>query len=557
MTTADVLPRAIRRVQDKLLVLLGANIELRSTLLQRMLHRDASEATSYWLQLVVAIGIATLGLVVGSTAVIIGAMLVAPLMTPILGLAMGLAAGAPFLTLRSIGRVAASVIAAVAGSALITWLLPFHELNAELVARTSPTVLDLVTAAFCALAGVYASLRPGSETVATAAGTSIGISLVPPLCACGYGIGSGNWHIAGGAGLLFLTNFVAIVVVGGIAFAGLGFGRVAISELESAELTRSEGAPVSSAIAKRLANTFSTRLGRALRLVMPLGFLAAVYVPLVKALDEIAWQVRVKGAVAKQLERTSMPIVQSRSRVDHHRVELSIVIVGTPADAEHLKASLNRNLEQEAGVAPHVDVFAVADASAISNIESSLAAPVAPPAPVPAPSVGDQVAASRAAIRDAVTAAWPLEAAGPLLAIDLETAAPHPEVRIRHLGPPLGASAIEMLGKALQRLLQQRVAVDDLPIPAEPLTRDRGDIAFVSDAAVALGRASDLERIHVCVARPRTSPRAKLAAADQELERAIDAVIAPAPRVTTAVGSQWLIHFVDGPCPAVDEGAVR
>src|SRR5688572_13990747 len=155
-----------------------------------MLERNANEATSYWLQLVVSIGIATLGLVLGSAAVIIAAMLVAPLMGPIIALAMGLATGTPFLVLRSLGRILLSVIVAVGGAALITVLLPFHELNGEIAARTYPTVLDLLTAGFCALAGVYASLRPGSDTAATAAGTSIGISLVPPLCASGFGLGT-------------------------------------------------------------------------------------------------------------------------------------------------------------------------------------------------------------------------------------------------------------------------------------------------------------------------------------------------------------------------------
>src|SRR5689334_15383040 len=165
----------IIRLQDSLVRLLGNSVEGRAPLVTGMLRRDASEATSYWLQLVVSIGIATLGLVVGSTAVVIGAMLVAPLMGPIVGLAMGLATGSPFLVLRASGRIAISVVLAVGGAAIITLLLPFHELNAEIAARTSPTVLDLVTAAFCALVGVYASLRPGSDTAATAAGTSISI----------------------------------------------------------------------------------------------------------------------------------------------------------------------------------------------------------------------------------------------------------------------------------------------------------------------------------------------------------------------------------------------
>jgi len=167
--------------------LLGNRVEARAEIVQRMLQRDANEAVSYWLQLCVSVGIATLGLVVGSSAVVIGAMLIAPLMGPIVALAMGLATGSPFLVLRSGGRIVLSVTLALGGAAVITVLLPFHELNSEISARTTPTVLDLLTAGFCALAGVYASLRPGSETATTAAGTSIGISLVPPLCASGLG----------------------------------------------------------------------------------------------------------------------------------------------------------------------------------------------------------------------------------------------------------------------------------------------------------------------------------------------------------------------------------
>ena len=135
--------RRVRTLQDHLIRLLGSSPEGRIGLVTGMLERNPNEATSYWLQLGVSIGIATLGLVLGSVAVIIGAMLVAPLMGPILALAMGLASGSPFLVLRSTGRILLSVLVAIGGAALITILLPFHELTTELAARTSPTVLDL------------------------------------------------------------------------------------------------------------------------------------------------------------------------------------------------------------------------------------------------------------------------------------------------------------------------------------------------------------------------------------------------------------------------------
>jgi hypothetical protein len=111
---------SLARMQDRLVRILGNSVDGRSVLVGGMLHRNPSEATSYWLQLGVSIGIATLGLVVGSSAVVIGAMLVAPLLGPIVSLAMGLATGSPFLVLRSGGRIALSVIITVGGAALIT-----------------------------------------------------------------------------------------------------------------------------------------------------------------------------------------------------------------------------------------------------------------------------------------------------------------------------------------------------------------------------------------------------------------------------------------------------
>ena len=103
---------SIARLQDRIALLLGTSAEGRGPLVARMLRRDAGEATSYWLPLIVSVGIATLGLVVGSTAVVIGAMLVAPLMGPIIGLAMGLATGSPFLVLRSGGRIGLDALSA-------------------------------------------------------------------------------------------------------------------------------------------------------------------------------------------------------------------------------------------------------------------------------------------------------------------------------------------------------------------------------------------------------------------------------------------------------------
>lgn len=543
--------RRLSQMQDRLLALLGNSPQGRAPLVSGMLRRDASEATSYWLQLVVSVGIATLGLVVGSAAVVIGAMLVAPLMVPIVGLAMGLATGSPFLVLRSAGRIAGSVLVAVAGAALITQLLPFHELNSEIAARTSPTVLDLITAGFCALAGVYAALRPGgSDTATTAAGTSISISLVPPLCASGYGFGTLTWSVAGGAALLFLTNLVAIVVIGTVAFVAAGFGQVDVVALEREELQKDVSeAAFSRALARRLSRLFESSWGPVLRFLMPFALLAAVYVPLRSALDEVAWQVRVRAAVRDTIARESMRVVQSRVRVERHEVDVVVVVLGKAADAERIRATLDGELRKAAGVTPRIEVFAVADANAIAGLESSLLSSrrIETPA-VPQPSEQEQLADVTARVRQVVTEVWPERTSGVPLAIELGTEPTGPlALRVTHLGAPISPEAQETLRRAISKELERDVGISALFIPAAPLTREAGDLALVAQVAAALRVAAGLD-LHVCVIRP--AERRRVLPADAALATALDVLLAGQPRVTTTTGTTWSVQFVDGDCPA-------
>lgn len=547
--------RTIERVQDGLLRLLGNEVEARGPLVAAMLRRDAREATSYWLQLVVSVGIATLGLVLGSTAVIIGAMLVAPLMGPIVGLAMGLATGSPFLVLRSGGRIGFSIVVVVGGAAGITRLLPFHALTAELSARSSPTALDLATAAFCAVAGVYATLRPGSETATTAAGTSIGISLVPPLCASGYGVGTGAWSVTVGAGLLFLANLVAIVVVGTVAFLGAGFNRVDVAPLEHEELAHDVGgAPLSWALARRLERLFATRLGPALRFLMPLLLLGAVYLPLRRALDEVAWEVRTRGAVREALARQSARIIQSRVRVERHEVEVVIVLVGKTHDAEAARQRLDREIRGAAGVAPRLEILAVPDATAFAGLETTLLTPhaVEPVRAAPPPTLSEQLDASRARLRGIVQRLWPASVAGAPAAIEVGVAGEEAlPVRVVHLGAPLGADAREALERAVQAELDRPVRIADDAIPPSTLTREQGDTEFVARVALAVSAAVRTPTIRACTVRPapplpgRGAPPGEVA-----LGQVLDGLLARLAQVTVIPGESWSVRFTGGECVA-------
>lgn len=559
-TMVDGPSHALANMQDRLACLLGTTVDARPRLVLAMLQRSPAEATSYWLQLVVSVGIATLGLVVGSTAVVIGAMLVAPLMGPIVGLAMGLSAGSPFLVLRSAARILLSVFVAVAGAAAITFLLPFHELNEEIAARTAPTVLDLITAAFCALAGVYASLRPGSDTATTAAGTSISISLVPPLCASGFGFGTSTWPVAAGAALLFLTNLVAIVVVGTVTFVAAGFNRVDVTTLEREELDKNGGARFSRAAARRLAGLFESKMGPALRFLMPIALLAAVYVPLRQALDEVAWEVRVRAAVRAALARESARIVESRVHVERKEVDLAVVIVGNSVEAAGVESRLQADIRPASGVTPRVKVLAVPDATALAGLESALRPPAASLLPltpvIEAPAA--RIRGAVATVRDDLERAWPTATAGELVSLEIGADDLEPvRVRVIHLGAPLHDQVRESLRKIASASLESEALLEDIAFPPTQLGREQGDFEFVASVSAAVSAASSQPKLRVCVVRPDAAEGSEPpVGADIELAKALDGILSERPRVEVVTGAEWGFRVVIGACPELASAPV-
>lgn len=176
----------------------------------------------YLVMLVLSCLIALLGLMLNSPAVIIGAMLISPLMGPILacGLALTIADGntgkkAAFNTLVSIAEVI--IIATVA-----TALIPLKDATPEILARTNPNLMDLLVAFFSGVAGTLALCAArGGMTILP--GVAIATAVMPPLATTGYGISTGQWNIAGGAFMLFFTNLTAIIISADIVFLWVGF----------------------------------------------------------------------------------------------------------------------------------------------------------------------------------------------------------------------------------------------------------------------------------------------------------------------------------------------
>jgi uncharacterized hydrophobic protein (TIGR00271 family) len=181
-----------------------------------------AKQSRFWLLLVLSACIATAGVVSDSTATVIGAMIVAPLAVPIQGTAAAIAYGELRPLLRSAGIVISAMGVVIAIGALLSLLLP--ELygpsdNSQITGRVSPTIVDLVAAATTGLAGALAVGRRDIGDILP--GVAIAISLVPPLTVVGVTAVDGDWDGAFGALLLFLTNALAIVVVGTLLFSAL------------------------------------------------------------------------------------------------------------------------------------------------------------------------------------------------------------------------------------------------------------------------------------------------------------------------------------------------
>lgn len=167
------------------------------------------KGTNLWI-LIFAIIIASIGLNVNSTAIIIGAMLISPLMGPIMGIGLGAGINDFQLILKAFKNLSVAVGISVLTSALYFWITPLHEAQSELLARTYPTLWDVMIAFFGGLAGIIAGSR--KERTNAIPGVAIATALMPPLCTAGYALANANWYYLAGAFYLFFINSVFISV---------------------------------------------------------------------------------------------------------------------------------------------------------------------------------------------------------------------------------------------------------------------------------------------------------------------------------------------------------
>ncbi len=316
--------------------------------LRHSVMEEGQLSKSYMLMSALSAGIATLGLLQSSTAVVIGAMLISPLMGPIAMLGFGFASLDGHQIRASVKVIAIGALIGILTGILLTWLSPIRNATPEIIARTEPTLLDLAVAFFSGMAGAYATVQ---QKGVTAIGVAIATALMPPLATVGYGIGVGNMAFTLGAFLLFLTNLAAI------AFS---FALVARLSGAARPMARVEITP-RYVIAGLVAFT---------ALATPLG------VTLYRVTTEAKAQATVRRLLASELNLRSANIAQLDVRWSLYEQPSVDAVVVSPRYVSDAEQRLRRKLEAEWGEEPRISLQQVVAADIESQTQAIVSAAV-------------------------------------------------------------------------------------------------------------------------------------------------------------------------------------
>ena len=276
---------------------------------------DSGLSARYLFMTAMSAGIAVLGLLLSSPAVVIGAMLISPLMSPILGVGFGLALFEFNEVRRALTAILLGSLAAVLFTALIVLASPLQATTTEILSRTRPNLFDLLVALFAALAGTFAIIRGRGEAIV---GVAIATALMPPLAVIGYGLATWNGPVLTGSLALFGTNFLTIALASMVMARLYGFGH---------HLTRKQ---------------------TVLQTGILLGAFLVMAIPLALALGQIAREALFVSQVRSVLSEWFGPESRvTQLEVDFHRSPWAVrSVVITPRSRAASPTLLRRNLEQ-------------------------------------------------------------------------------------------------------------------------------------------------------------------------------------------------------------------
>lgn len=419
---------------------------------------DSAEMASapYLLDLVFAAGIATLGLVLNSPAVVIGAMLISPLMGPILAAGLAIAASDIYLGVKSAISLAGSILASVTFSAALVWILPFQSPTSEILARTQPNLLDLGVAVFSGLAGSVVLARSLSGGAANSLpGVAIAVALMPPLCTVGFGVGSGwNWQIISGAMLLFLTNLVAIAASAFLVFYLVGMDAPKVREaITEAAMRQATGRRLYEIIHTSAAGRIFGDVGQLRwRILMVLVTFGVLFVPLRSSLMQLRDET-ISRAAAYEAVQTLLPIdhlLNQQLEILPDRL-IQRLVTTTPVDKQKVAAT-EAELSRRTGKHASVQIRQVANEEELVTLRERLRAP-APPAPAPSPTLDSLKQQVWPMVDEPLKSVWPAESAE-LLSSEVGFGKESMIVRVAYRAPRALDDAVqETFRNSLRRLL--------------------------------------------------------------------------------------------------------
>lgn len=312
-----------------------------------VLAHVADESTlwpRYSFMALMSAGIAMLGLLQNSVAVVIGAMLISPLMGPIVGMGISLATF-DFRALRlALKTLSVGIALALLIAILIVAISPLQQPTSEILSRTEPNLFDLLIAILSGLAGAYATITRKGETIV---GVAIATALMPPLVVVAFGIAVGNSAIAGGAAFLFMTNLLAIAL--SVTVVARWYGFAAGDSPRQAAWQ-----------AAMIITTF-------VLLSIPLGL----------ALNHIAarglTERTVRATLAEASQRVGGHLTTVRVDYDGNAVQVEAVVL-LPRSDRHLDATVERQLSTKLGrrVIVHLQQVLIADAARLEREQSTL-----------------------------------------------------------------------------------------------------------------------------------------------------------------------------------------
>lgn len=328
-----IILRLWKDLRDRFAAALNVTEERKTAIYIDLAKSTTLKDITYWMQIFFSAGIATLGLVLNSPAVIIGAMLISPLMGPILSGGLALATGDLILAVRSFVSLLISSLGAITFAMILVAFLPFKEGTSEILSRTSPNTLDLGIAFFSGAIGSLAICKEAKGVVTSIPGVAIAVALMPPLCVVGYGVGlalslsfTDGWRFASGGGLLYLTNLVAITFTAMIVFIMLRIDTPKVRKtVREWRNTDPESVWWQNAIAKIPSLEHAREIrSMSLRLLMILLPLMLIFIPLTQSYYQLKSQI-LKKQTENKIQQTAKIVWNEKKYSDQQNGETRIL----------------------------------------------------------------------------------------------------------------------------------------------------------------------------------------------------------------------------------------